>query len=154
MFRLLLALLVLALGPSTAFAAGGGGDKKAAPAANYVDLAPVGLPIIVDGQAVNYVFLSIRLHAGGGQDIMKLAGQEPFYRDALVRAAHRQPFVKADDWTVVDEARLKAVLLAEARRISGPKAFARVEIKSQTPRRRAGMKRPQAAKAQAKAKTL
>lgn len=153
MFRLALALLIIALGPSAALAAGGG-DKKAAPVANYVDLAPVGLPIVVDGQAVNYVFLSVRLHVGGGQDALKLTRQEPYYRDALVRAAHRRPFVKPDDLTVVDEARLKAVLLAEARRISGPKAFSRVEIKSQTPRRRAGMKRPQAAKAQAKAKTL
>jgi hypothetical protein len=151
MLRLLVLLLALVAAPTAAFAAGGG--KSAKPAASHVDLALVGLPIVVDGRAVNYVFLSVRLHVGGGQDVLKLAAQEPYYRDALIRAAHRQPFVKADDWTVVDEARLKAVLLAEARRISGPKAFSRVEIKQQTPRRRAGMKRPQSA-ARAGPKTL
>jgi hypothetical protein len=79
---------------------------------------------------------------------------EPYYRDALVRAAHRQPFVRADDWTRVDDVRLKAVLLAEARRISGPKAFSSVEIKRQAPRRIAGMLRPGAQAPKPRPKTL
>ena len=140
MLRLLLALILVAA-PTAALAAGKTEEKAVPP---YVDLAPVGLPIVVKGRAVNYVFLSIRLHVAPGHDPLKLLAMEPFYRDALIRAGHRQPFVKADDHTVVDEVRLKTVLLSEARRISGPKAFAGVEIKSQTPRRRAGMLRPQA----------
>jgi hypothetical protein len=50
--------------------------------------------------------------------------------------------VNPNDWTIVDDKRLKAVMLAEARRISGPKSIARVEIVRQTPRRVAGMVRP------------
>jgi len=150
MLRLLFALL-LAAAPAAALAEGKKDDKAPPP---YVDLAPVGLPIVAKGRAVNYVFLTLRLHVAPGQDALKLVVMEPYYRDALIRAAHRQPFVKADDHTVVDDARLKAVLLAEARRISGPKAFAKVEIKSQTPRRRSGMLRPQAQNRKPVPKTL
>ena len=137
MLRLLLAVLLFAA-PVTAFASGGGKDEKAA-AEPYVDLALMGLPIIVDGKAVNYVFVQLRLHVGPGQDAIKLRTQEPFYRDAVVRAAHRTPFVDAKDWRVVDEARVKGVALAEARRISGARGFSSGEICDPTPRRRGGL---------------
>ena len=132
MLRPLIIAVLLAVAPAAALASG----KKAEPedAGPHVDLAAVGLPIVVDGRIVNYVFVQARLNVGRGQDSTKLRGYEPWYRDALVRAAHRAPFVKADDWNAVDERRLKAVLLAEARRISGPKAFSGVEIRNQAPR--------------------
>jgi hypothetical protein len=140
MLRLLLALIIAA-SPCAALAAGGG-KKDKEPTEPVVDLAMVGLPVVVEGRAENYVFLQVRLHAAPGQDLARLRAMEPYYRDALVRAAHRQPFVNPNDWTVVDDKRLKAVMLAEARRISGPKSIARVEIVRQTPRRVAGMVRP------------
>ena len=146
MLRVLLAILLLAL-PSAALAAG---KKKEGPEP-YVDLAAVGLPITVQGRAVNYVFAEVRLHVAPGQDTLKLTRMEPYYRDALVRAAHRQSLGVAGDWTRLDEARVKAVLLAEARRISGPKAFSGAEVKKQVPRRVAGMLRPGA---RAKPKSL
>ena len=142
MLRVLLAVLLLAL-PSAALAAGKKEEKGAEP---FIDLAQVGLPITVKGRTENYVFVEVRLHVAPGQDAMKLRRMEPYYRDALVRAAHRQSFGRPDDWTRVDEARVKAVVLAEARRISGPKAFTRAEIKRQVPRRVAGMLRPGAAR--------
>jgi hypothetical protein len=150
MLRILVAVLCLAL-PSAALAAGGGKKQALEP---HVDLAAMGLPVVVDGRAVNYVFVQVRLNVAPGQDTAKLRAQEPFYRDAIVRAAHRQPFVKGDDWTVLDEARLKAVALAEARRISGAKAFAGVEVIGSAPRRRAGMRPRAAAPAPKTAKTL
>ena len=140
MLRLLLAAVLL-LSPSAAFA-GGGGGKKEEVAEPFVDLATVGLPVIVDGRAVNYVFVQLRLHVATGQNASELRAKEPYYRDAVIRAAHRQPFVNPKDWAVVDEARLKAVTLAEARRIGGAKAFSSVEIRGATPRRRAGMRPP------------
>lgn len=140
MLRLLLAFLIVA-SPCAALAAGGG-KKDKEPTEPVVDLALVALPVVVKGRAENYVFLQVRLHVAPGQDARKLRSMEPYYRDALVRAAHRQPFVNPNDWTVVDDKRLKAVMLAEARRISGPKAIAKVEILKQTPRRVAGMVRP------------
>ena len=138
MLRVLLALLLIVL-PSSALAAGGKKDKGPEP---YVDLSAVGLPITVNGRAVNYVFAEVRLHVAPGHDSLKLTRMEPYYRDALVRAAHRQSLGVPGDWTRLDEARVKAVLLAEARRISGAKAFSGAEVKRQVPRRVAGMLRP------------
>ena len=136
MLRTLIIVALLASAPAAAVA---GGKKKAEAAEDlgpYVDLAAVGVPIVVDGKIVNYVFVQARLNVAPGQDAVKLRAREPWYRDALVRAAHRSPFVKPDDWNLVDDRRLKAVLLAEARRISGPKAFSSVEIRNQAPRSR------------------
>jgi hypothetical protein len=102
----------------------------------------MGLPLIDGGRVRNYVFVQTRLIPGPGADVMKLREQEPLYRDALVRAAHRSSFAAAGDWTAVDQARVEAVLLAEARRISGPKSFSRAQLVQQTPRRRTGIGRP------------
>ena len=146
MLRALILAAVLATAPAAALA---GGKKTDASLdnASYVDLAAVGVPIVVDGRIANYVFVQARLHLGPGQDAMKLRAMEPWYRDALVRAAHRSPFVNPNDLNVVDDRRLKAVLLAEARRISGIKAFSSVEIKNQAPRsHRAPIRRKTAAR--------
>lgn len=131
---LALGFAVLLAGP--ALAAGGG---KSADKATGVDLAQLALPVIVNGKVKNYVFVQLRLVPARGADPIKLREAEPFYRDALIRAAHRTSFGRQDDWTVVDEARVEAVLLAEARRISGPKSFAKAELLRQTPRQRTGM---------------
>lgn len=137
--RLVLLALVLSAGSAQAGGApakpAGGGNE------NYLELAPTALPVIVGGRVKNYVFVKVRLLPGPGADLIKLRPLEPFYRDALVRAAHRTPFNSGADWTVLDEARLRTVLLAEARRISGPRTFNGVEVVKQTPRRRSGMAR-------------
>ena len=133
---LLVASLVLGWAGSV-HAAGGGKPPGKGPA--YLDLAPTGLPVFVDGRVKNYVFIQVRLVPAPGADLIKLREKEPYYRDALVRAAHRTPFTRAGDWTVLDEARLEAVLLAEARRIGGARSFAAAELVRQTPRRRTGM---------------
>jgi hypothetical protein len=56
-----------------------------------------------------------------------------------VRAAHRRPLNSDREWTQLDASRLEATLLAEARRISGPKSFKAAKLVKQTPRRRTGM---------------
>ncbi len=132
-------LLAAVLGAGSAGASGPAPKGGEGGGAKYLDLAPTGLPIIVGGRIKNYVFVQARLIPAPGADLIKLREKEPYYRDALVRAAHRTTFGKAGDWTGVDEARLEAVLLAEARRISGPKSFSRAELLKQTPRRRTGM---------------
>lgn len=132
----LFAALALA---APASASGGGSADKAKTGGNHLDLAQMALPIVVNGKIKNYVFVQMRLKPAGGADLLKLRDKEPYYRDALIRAAHRVPFTRADDWTVVDEARLEATLLAEARRISGPRSFSAAELLRQTPRKRTGM---------------
>ena len=120
-------------------------SEKAAPAnpnGQYVDLAPVALPIVVEGQLINYVFVSTRLQLTASADAAKLRAKEPFFRDALVRAAHTTPFTNPSDYTVVDVARLQAVLLREATVIAGGKGIKAAVVMSQTPKRRMGLPKP------------
>jgi hypothetical protein len=129
------AALVLA---STASAS----EKKADPGAERaVDVSAIGAPIVWKGRLVNYVFLSAKLKLAPGQELEKLRAKEPYFRDALVRAAHRTPFVDPSDLTRVDERALTAALMREAARIAGPRAFASAVVVSQQPRQRSGLPR-------------
>lgn len=105
-----------------------------------LNIAGVGLPIIVGGRIRNYVFVTIRLTLGGGQTPEMMRLKEPYYRDALVKAAHVTPFVVQDDWTVVDAAAISAMLVRAAPGISGAGSVVRAEVALQTPRRRTGMR--------------
>ncbi|MFZ5669902.1 MAG: hypothetical protein ACOY4K_10445 [Pseudomonadota bacterium] len=140
----MLAALPIALAASAAHASGGGEGPKEA-AGQYVDLAPVALPIVVGGRLVNYVFIQLRINLSRSADATRLREKEPWFRDALVRAAHRAPFTKATDYTVVDEARLKAVMMREAAAIVGARNIASITVISQTPKQRTGLPRPPAA---------
>lgn len=103
-------------------------------------IAGVGLPIISGGRIRNYVFVSLRLHLGGGATPESMRPKEPWLRDALVRAGHRTPFVVENDWTLIDGAALSASLMRSAATIAGRGAVTRVEIISQAPRRRTGVR--------------
>ncbi len=105
-----------------------------------VGIAGVGLPVISGGRIRNYVFVSLRLHLGGGATPESMRLKEPFLRDALVRAGHRTPFVVENDWTLIDGAALSASLMRSAATIAGRGAVTRVEIISQAPRRRTGVR--------------
>lgn len=105
-----------------------------------LDLPGVGLPIITDGRLRNYVFVTLKLHLGRGQTPESMHPKEAFLRDALVRAGHLTPFVVANDWTRIDDAALSASLMRAAVRIAGRGAISRVEVVSQSPRRRTGMR--------------
>ncbi|WP_374599320.1 hypothetical protein [Brevundimonas sp.] len=115
-----------------------GEDAPTGPAP--LSIAGVGLPVITEGRIRNYVFVSLRLHLGAGATAEALRVKEPYFRDALVRAAYRTPFTVANNWTVVDGAAVAASLMRAATTIAGRGKVARVEIVSQTPRRRTGVR--------------
>ncbi len=131
--------LLLALG--VAILAGGAQatDSPAKPSAPYLDLQPIGGPAIVHGRLVNYIFVDVRLMLGRGADAAKLQDQEPFLRDAVVRAATRTPFNPPQDGVHLDVPRLKAEVLREASVQLGPGKVVSVDIRSQTPRRQTGV---------------
>jgi hypothetical protein len=104
---------------------------------NYVEVGPVALPIILEGKLRNYVFVTLRLHLADGVDPDYWNDREPYLRDALVRAAHRTPFVIPGEWMRLDVAALKRTMLAEATRIAGPRVFTWVEVIKTSPQRRA-----------------
>lgn len=128
-----------------ALAGQAGASETAKPKASdgqYVDLAPVALPIVVEGQLINYVFVSARLQLTASADAAKLRAKEPFFRDALVRAGHKTPFTNPNDYTVVDVSRLQAVLLRDATAIAGGNGVKAVVVLSQAPKRRLGLPKP------------
>jgi len=111
-------------------------DERPAPRGAVLNMPGVGLPVITDGRLRNYVFVSLRLHLGGSATPESMRHKEAFLRDALIRAGHRTPFVVTGDWNRIDAAALSASLMRSAAAIAGRGAVARVEVVSQTPRRR------------------
>jgi hypothetical protein len=109
----------------------------------YVELQPLAMPIVVGGELVNYVFVYVRLNLASSANAMRLRGLEPYFRDALVRAGHRTPFVVPTNYQKVDEARLTAAMMREATAIAGPGQIRSVVVTSQTPSR--GVPQPRAA---------
>ena len=135
-----LALLLALVAPSQGLASEGG-EKKAV-SAQYVDISPVALPVIVRGRIINYIFLMVRINLSPTADATKLRTKEPYFRDALVRAAHRTPFTDPKSYIRLDEARLKAALMKEAGAIGGARNIVSVTVTSQTPKQRSNLPRP------------
>ena len=134
MLRRTLIAAAVALCASPALAA----EKEAkGDVGQYVDPQPVGLPIVVNRQLVNYVFVYVRINLTSGANVSRLREKEPFFRDALVRASHRTPFTVPTDLGAVDVAKLTAALTRDAAAIAGPGQIRSVVVTSQAPRRRA-----------------
>ena len=112
------------------------GDEQA------VTLSPVALPIVVDGRLANYVFATVKVLLKPSADSLVLRDKEPYFRDALVRAAHRTPFVLKYDYNHVDAAKLRAVMMREAVAIAGPNAIRDIVLMEQTPQHNVPSPRP------------
>jgi len=108
----------------------------------YVDISPVALPVIWNGRLINYVFTYVRVNLAPNADAIGTRTKEPYFRDALVRIAHRTPFTRLDDFTHIDEAKLKAALTPAVVAIAGPKVVTSVVVTSQTAKRSTGLPRP------------
>ena len=108
-------------------------------AGQYVDLASVALPIVVNGQVLNYIFVSVRIVLTSSANPTKLRAKEPYFRDALVKAGSRTPFTNPKDYMTVDVPRLQAVMLREAVALSSAQDIKSVVVQSQTPKRRIAM---------------
>lgn len=115
-------------------------EKKNAPSA--LEMAPVALPVVVDGQVVNYVFATVKINLSATADLAKWRTREPYIRDAVVKTAHRSPFTRPDDYLSLDEARLKASVQREAAAVMGAKDIKAVVVVSQIPKKRTGVPRP------------
>ena len=133
LIALVLAFLAVLAGPVAA-----ADDKKEAKGdvGQYVDLRTVGLPIVSKGELVNYVFVYVRINLTSSASVSKLREMEPFFRDALVRSAHRQPFTLASDLGKIDTPRLSATMMKDAVALAGPGQIRSVVVTSQASRRR------------------
>lgn len=140
---------LIAAAPLVLAAAAARAAEKAEPEpiGPWVDLSPVGLPVIVDGELVNYVFVYVRINLTRSANTLKLREREPYFRDALVRAGHRTPFTRYDDFTSLDAAKIVAAMKREAVAIASPKDIAGVTVLRQTPKRRSNLPKPRPRKA-------
>jgi len=145
--RAFLAFLLCLILAGPAFAADDKGkDKGKATDGQYVNIAPVALPIIVNGQLINFVFVTVRLNLSPSASVSALRDKEPYFRDALVHTAYRRPFVVPTNYTLVDIPALKARMMDEASRIAGPGVIASVElIGDPQPKKVTGLPRPRGA---------
>jgi hypothetical protein len=118
-------------------------DAKDASTGQYVNVSPVAVPIVLDGQLINYIFVTLRVDLAPNVDALRMRDREPYFRDAFVRAAHRHPFVKPGDYTHVDERALKGAMMTESARITGPHVVTGIEIVSAQPQKVTGLPKPE-----------
>jgi len=133
---LMLGLAILAASPGQA------AEAPKPDADQAVTLSPVALPIIVDGRLANYIFVTVKVLLTRSADATALRDKEPYFRDALVRAGHRTPFVLRYDYNRIDEAKLDAVMLHETAAITGPNVVRAVTVLEQTPQHHVISPRP------------
>ena len=144
MFRALLIALGLVLASPAAGLAADHGKEEKTDTGQYVDISPVALPIVYQGRLINYVFVYVRLNLASNANATAMREKEPYFRDALVRVGHRTPFTRLDNFTVIDEPKLKAAIGAAAAQIVGPKVITGVVITSQSPKKQSGLPKPPA----------
>ena len=139
--RALILAAAFAFSGSAALASGKPKEKPA-PVGQYVELLPVALPIVVSGVVINYIFVYVRIDFASKADATKLRAKEPYFRDALVRAAHRTPFNSAKTYVGIDEAKLKAAMMRDGAAIAGQGMIKDVVVLSQSPKRTTGLPKP------------
>jgi hypothetical protein len=117
----------LALG-SAVHAAEEDKDKDKPAAAGTIPMESVALPVVVDGEVLNYVFVNVRLELTPKADGAFVRTKEQYFRDDLVRAGHRTPFTLAADYNKVDDAKIKAEVMRYAAVVLGPGKVKAVDI--------------------------
>jgi len=110
-------------------------EKKADEPDPSVKLASVGIPVFHGATVTNYLFLSIKINLTPKADQTKLRDMEPYFRDALVRAAHKTSFAQPDHDDRLDIPRFQKVMMGEFTRVAGPGTIQSVEIVSQSPKK-------------------
>ena len=128
-------LVLLSAFSSLALAATGAHADDKDAGAPAIRLATVGIPVTEDNQVVNYLFLSIRINLTMTAPEGKLRDMEPYFRDALVKAAHKTSFGQPGHSDKLDEAHFKSVMLGEWSKITGPNMIKSIDILSQNAKR-------------------
>lgn len=130
----------LALCAAPAFASGEekkkkeGGEGEKEKEDPVIKLGSMALPIVAEGRLINYIFVELSLTLPPAGDVTAFAGKEPLLRDALVRAAHKQPLNKPGSYVLLDEGKVKVIVMREAIALVGKGKVAAVTVGKQTPR--------------------
>jgi len=121
---------------------------EAPSAPQTIALQAVALPVILDGRLINYVFCSIRLDLYPNADGAKVRNKEEYFRDDLVRMGHRTPFTRKDDYTKIDDAKVRAEIMRIAPGLVGPGVVRSATIIKQTSQKLMTLPPPQQTHAQ------
>lgn len=103
----------------------GGGDVS-----RTMDAPFLAVPVIRDGQLVNYLFVSIRVQISPHVDLWRTRERAQFLRDALVRASHATTLADPSDNNALNQALAIQVYRAAAVQTLGAQAVAGVTIVS------------------------
>jgi hypothetical protein len=118
-------------------ASGGGGHEKekakaedgeAATTSRSMDAPYLAVPVVRDGQLVNYLFVSLRIEISPQVDLWRTREQAHFLRDALVRASHASDLADPNDNNTLNEARAIEVYRAAAVQALGERAVTGISV--------------------------
>jgi hypothetical protein len=93
-----------------------------------MDAPYLAVPVVRDGQLVNYLFVSIRIEIAPAVDLWQTRERAHFLRDALVRASHGNDLADPENNNVLNEARAIQVYRAAAVQALGERAISGVSI--------------------------
>ena len=105
-----------------------GGAASATESGRSMDAPYLAVPVLRDGQLVNYLFVSIRIEVPQGVDLWQTREKAHFLRDALVRAGHANQLADANDPNRLNETLAAQVFRAAAVQALGERSVGRVTI--------------------------
>lgn len=124
----LLAGLANASGPSAKGKDKAEAGEGAQTSSRSMDAPYLAVPVVRNGQLVNYLFVSIRIEIAQGVDLWRTRERAHFLRDALVRASHSNDLVDPNDSNALNEARAIEVYRAAAIQALGENAVGPITV--------------------------
>ena len=111
--------------PASGHGHGGGADISRSMDAPYL-----AVPVVRDGQLVNYLFVSLRIQISPRVDLWRTREKAQFLRDALVRASHANALADPANNNALNQALAIEVYRRAAVQTLGAEAVAGVTIVS------------------------
>lgn len=106
----------------------GEAEEGAQTSARSMDAPYLAVPVVRNGQLVNYLFVSIRIEIAQGVDLWRTREKAHFLRDYLVRASHANDLVDPSDSNALNEVRALEVYRAAAIQALGENAVGPITI--------------------------
>jgi len=104
------------------------GGASDADISRSMDAPYLAVPVVRDGQLVNYLFVSLRIQISPHVDLWRTRERAQFLRDALVRASHANALADPNDINKLNQPLALQVYRAAAVQSLGAQAVAGVSI--------------------------
>lgn len=136
--RIFLFVFVMVMGSLTAvpgaMAAGGSSskgksEKAAEPIIPSLKMPRLVAPVMIKGEMVRYIHFDVKFILPDETNKKKLMDKVPYIQDAFLRDVHGATIVKNEDTEEIDEAGLKARLLAICARVVGDGLVKDIELR-------------------------